>query len=519
MLIVLVAINLGILAPMAIQATSVKAAQAPSRRSAPSASFPLHVVAAAAPLNATQVTVTVTISTSVALSSDVALSTTFAPELQIVASTLPAHDSIAVGAPKTYTFVVQSSTTTPGRLDVRASATANNEPISDLTVLFLAQRNNALAQIPEPEALRILEAQKPQVPQPADTLAVADTMIVADAPAAAPQSQVDPSAAPASNPPVAAAPAAGINITVKGGFEYWDHPVAPRSASPRGVSPTGIRRKIRKAQVTVLTLLGTQWYRAAPVSYTDGSGAFSQSINGFTGAKVKVQVCTIGPDSTNRVRLTTSALNDNLPVCFTTSQKDPATTVDFGTAKAEDTRAGSSPWNIYQVALETWEYINGTVGAPTQNLIVYWFIGYNPPFSGDGSYYNAGRVNLNGTTESGDQWNDSVIAHEIGHWFMDVYYGGYPPDADGTHGRCNEGRPNMQYAEGWATFFTVASRSSSYNQANKTYATWYIDAPDDSPNGIGTIEANRIIQQDIETPINFDTTETEDFRTGNFCEW
>lgn len=334
MLLVFVAINLGILAPIAIQATSAKAAQAPSGRSAPSASFPLYVVATAAPLNATQVTVTVTISTSVALSSDVAVSTTLAPELQIVASTLPAHDSIAVGAPKTYTFIVQSSTTTPRRLDLHVSATADNEPMSDLAVLFLAQRNNALAQIPEPEALRILEAQKPQAPQPDDTLAVADTMIVADAPLAVPQSQVDPSSAPASNPPDVAATTTGINITVKGIFEYWDHPVASQSASPRGVSPTGIARKIRKAQVTVLTLLGTQWYAAAPIIYTDGSGAFSQSINDLTGSKVKVQICTVGPDKNKHVRLTKIENSNNAPYCFTTSEKAPTTKVDFGTVRA-----------------------------------------------------------------------------------------------------------------------------------------------------------------------------------------
>ena len=314
-----------------------------------------------------------------------------------------------------------------------------------------------------------------------------------------------------------------VFVTLSGSFSYYDHAV-----TPDGVDRTGKLRPIRKARVDVFVQSNGIWNVDDTTAYTDDTGKYQISTTASTGGTVLVRVCSIGPTDT-RIQVTSTTDPIVQPYCLLTNESDAASTIDVGDTPAPDSRLGSAPWNIYDVAVDAWQYLQRHNLPPTNDLTLIWYPGFNPIFSGDVSYYILGRVNVNGTLANGDQWNDSVVAHEIGHWVMD-HYAGFPPDyLFSSHFRCSNGKPGLQYSEGWANFFSSVSRTEASDPANRTYASWYIDAPDDDP-VLGTTILGRINAQELTegsaydsiaktlSPI-FDTTESEDFRKGNFCEW
>ena len=128
-----------------------------------------------------------------------------------------------------------------------------------------------------------------------------------------------------------------------------------------------------------------------------------------------------------------------------------------------------------------------------------------PPLQ-DVSTYLGGLVNLTGSVANGDQWNDAVIAHEIGHWVMDKY-ADFPIGYLGSHSDCLDGNDNLQYSEAWANFFMAASRTNARLAEDRHWAAYYIDGQDDNPDrsqigpGVGPG-----FSRPIEAPNLFDTT-------------
>jgi hypothetical protein len=93
---------------------------------------------------------------------------------------------------------------------------------------------------------------------------------------------------------------------------------------------------------------------------------------------------------------------------------------------------------------------------------------------------------------------------------MDMY-ASYPPNSAADHGACDEGMymPNIEYSEGWATFFSSAARSASPDAANRKWASHHIFTSGYivSPYYSGSYS--------LETIKIYDTTT----KRGNFCEW
>ena len=236
---------------------------------------------------------------------------------------------------------------------------------------------------------------------------------------------------------------------------------------------------------------------------------------------LRVLVCTVGPDTSSRVKLTNSDSSDNSQFCFGTGDITPAQTVNIGTINVPDQRSQGSQWNIYAVALDSWEFISRTLGTPNFDIIVVWNVGYTPYSPAQNStvsYYFFGRVYLNGSSANGDQWNDAVIAHEIGHLVMDKYVG-FPPNIYSYHGYCNDGQPGLEYSEGWANFFSSISRSQALHPDDRLNASFYTDAPDNELAAIGTRPSSTIFAENLGYSGRLYYGETYEFRQGNFCEW
>lgn len=183
---------------------------------------------------------------------------------------------------------------------------------------------------------------------------------------------------------------------------------------------------------------------------------------------------------------------------------------------APDTRAAGSPWNIYQTTLDSWEYFGNSTGIAPVGITVNWRVGYSLGTGVSAFLFN--KVQLDGTLANGDQWNDAVIAHEIGHWVMHNY-AVLPPDYLGLHGDCTTGKLGLEYSEGWANFFMAAARSRAYNFNDRTNSSRYIDAPDDRSDKIGTKPTSSVNDRPLESNSTFDPNISEDFRKGNSCEY
>lgn len=521
--------------------------------------LPIDIELAVAPLNADQVVISATITSTVMLN-DVAFGLELEPDVQVVASSLPSSLQLAAQETQTFEVTLRSTSSAMRRVDLVATATFNDMVISDRAIVFLAVRESGLVRVPDAEALRALEeAQRKQLPpeqqeleldwtigpmdgttplllemptkEPSDPLLIPIDQPTAESAPAAPDSAKPTTVIPLDEPTAESAPAPSESVepvtsvpdaapapnattsSVSAKFMYADHLV-----TSTGVNPTKNMRPIRKARVTLLSPASNGQYYARVERYTDTTGAVVFSGTSVpSNTNIRLMICTVGPDSGQRIKLTTIETSDNSPWCITTSARYHQTTTNLGTINALDTREGSGPWNIFQVAVETWEFLSQTVGTPTQTLPLLWYWNLAPVGSPNTSYYFAGRVNINGTLANGDQWNDSVIAHEIGHWVMEKY-AQFPPNYLSQHGLCQEGNPGLQYSEGWANFFSSASRKDARVSSDRTYASWYIDAPDDNAD-IGTKPTSIIFKENLETSTTFDTTESRDFRKGNFCEW
>jgi hypothetical protein len=77
-----------------------------------------------------------------------------------------------------------------------------------------------------------------------------------------------------------------------------------------------------------------------------------------------------------------------------------------------------------------------------------------------------------GWGDSESVWSDAVMAHEMGHWWMESY--GKPPGEGGLHYLGITTYPGQAWSEGWATWLSAASRGSSvYYDKQGTTFFWF----------------------------------------------
>lgn len=430
---------------------------------------------------------------------DINLQLGVTPGLSLLSSNVPTRTIVAAGQQLTFQAEIAGNVVEPQEVVVLAWGTHDHRTFNEVATLRVTAVNGQLAETVEP----------------IDTLLPSPAQIVETSPESGTST---PSAASAS-------------MTVSGQFNYNDHVTRPMtttvSPDPQGLDPISTIRPIRKARVQIQYRFTSDlwWSTLAESTYTDDTGSFVLSVpmpadSTATPFLVRARVCTLGPEEGDLLKLTGgSGVGTGGHHCLTSDESMPSSTFSVVAPPAADTRLDSAPWNIYDVALESFEYLTTTVGKPTAELPIHWTKDYEWPITPGVSSYLGSVVRINGTLENGDQWNDSVIAHEVGHWVMH-HYSDFPYGYIGPHAICQEGNPGLQYSEAWANFFMAASRTASRDLNNRKWAAYYIDAFDNNPSSIGP-STSKGISRAIETSNIVDGTRPaeERWRRGNFCEW
>jgi hypothetical protein len=150
-------------------------------------------------------------------------------------------------------------------------------------------------------------------------------------------------------------------------------------------------------------------------------------------------------------------------------------TVDFDLAVYQLNQQQSQIFNIAHSLYWAWKYWNNNLGAGApffdRGVTVNWEAG-----KGSGSFYSdsRGEMTIAGDASSTDEWDDSVIIHEWGH-FADHQFscnqnpGGahtLPGNNTGTNG------DKLSWGEGFADYYQSAARTI---MPGSGFHNWYID--------------------------------------------
>jgi hypothetical protein len=495
---------------------------------------------------------------------DVSLDVSADSSLQIVSSNLPGTQSLKPSTGQSYRLEVRSTGSSApqagsaGAAALRVSATAaigdGNQIVGDQGVLLLTTQGGQLKPASPPAAPRA-DKRSPMPTAPAD--------------GAHKPSQASVDEAIASSKASAEAPSPRLpasSLTATGSFFYCDHAVTETGVAPSATSdPNNCenQKPIRRARVELqkFNTSNSSWEKLTPTSgiftqYTGGNprddadcarnraltdcdgpaGVYTQTFSSnawTTGDQLRAIVCTVGPYGNGKGNkktdlfsvVTENTTNSYCAASTTLSAPNPGTspTVNLGSARTLDTDANSGPFKVYDAVMEGYEYLTLWGLEPSQSLRVEWSLANNPTC---GSCYQNNIMYLNGSSSGNPaQWDVTVIEHELGHYVMEQYLGGFPAGSGGRHGQCTEGftSPGMGWTEGFATFFSSAVRSSSLYADVRNKASKYLDAN----GGIGATSMSFNYDMDAINGtfgVGFVDTEPQPVtglvtNKGNFCEW
>lgn len=119
-------------------------------------------------------------------------------------------------------------------------------------------------------------------------------------------------------------------------------------------------------------------------------------------------------------------------------------------AEADDPIAGAM--NIADVTWGAFDFISPYVGEASPTLTYRWQRGQ--PFN-CGSCYSRDTISLGGQLEDPDEYDDDIILHEFGHYFVDHF--SHDDSPGGSH-RDRQVDPRLAYGEGLAYFFAAMVR-------------------------------------------------------------
>ena len=241
------------------------------------------------------------------------------------------------------------------------------------------------------------------------------------------------------------------DYTVTGRFQYQD-----REFDIDGFTGVVTPRPIRFAIVNIL--VGNTQIASGS---TREDGSFSVGVSGSAPQLVSA-ICVTSSTSNILLEVRTASngsynLNGDFYAVASTSLlatgRDP---VDFGTTLARsDTDAGKA-FNIWDVVVDALQFSasSGTAGRfPEQKLTVSW----SSDHSGSGSFFAFDGTNSAIYAEVTDCFNDTVIAHEVGHYIDSLYF--YSDSPGGAHYLGDDAQDiRLSWSEGLATFLGSSSR-------------------------------------------------------------
>jgi len=188
-------------------------------------------------------------------------------------------------------------------------------------------------------------------------------------------------------------------------------------------------------------------------STTDAEGAFTIDYTALDGLEYRVRALAAAQVSDLDVRVRDRS--DAAALYALTSE--PFTSeggADVALLAARGDAIGGA-MNIADVAAEAFRFIDPWVEGPAE-LTYSWQPGLS--FS-CGSCYSNDIVSLGGQLEDPDEYDDDIILHELGHWFVDHFS---DDDSPGGSHRDRQVEPRLAFGEGLAYFFAGMVRDTPH---------------------------------------------------------
>jgi hypothetical protein len=260
---------------------------------------------------------------------------------------------------------------------------------------------------------------------------------------------------------------------VSGKVRYEDRP-----ALPPGTLGDVRQVPVRGASISVI---GDEGSAVLATGRTADDGGFSLSYTATPGKMVHLLVATTSDLATRPLQVT--RLNKSVHgfggASFAASAEH---TVDVLVTQASHE---AEAFNVFDMMVTGIDAVRSRMGATTiQPLTAFW-----EPGSTDGTYYNS-ALNLLGSADDDDGYDDAVILHEFGHYVEDIY--GHSDSPGGSHdGTATD--PRLAWSEGWATYFSSAARDNAF----------YVDTnagggfSEDLENDVATAKAASPMTQDV----------------------
>jgi hypothetical protein len=147
------------------------------------------------------------------------------------------------------------------------------------------------------------------------------------------------------------------------------------------------------------------------------------------------------------------------PIAVQTSRTGPVH--GFGSpsfASAADSRVDllitaatvAEAFNVFDVTVTSMDALTRDLGVPTPvPLRLIWYRGSN-----DGTYYGNGTIHLLGAASDDDGYDDTVIAHEVGH-YVEHTVGRSDSPGGGHNGAPTD--PRLAWSEGYATYWAQST--------------------------------------------------------------
>ena len=307
-------------------------------------------------------------------------------------------------------------------------------------------------------------------------------------------------------------------FTVSGRFLYED-----RMWDKNGYTGAVQNLPIRHAKVEVVNVAGGGSLASGS---TDANGFYSLDVTGqILPVSFYVRCSTDGSPAgyfvnvlDNFVRnplggLNTTGATTYAIVTDSTLANPPTTNVDKGTFLIQDLDGSgvAQAFNILDCGMDMFEWVasadvNGALPTSAQSLTYAWKPLTGPPGNaGGGSNYSQQGIYIGADTTDTDGWSDTVIMHETGHWFDDIFSATSNPGGAHFIGD-NNANVLLAYGEGTATYHCGKGRE--YRAFHRTNLS---SQPIDNH---VSVYADLMIPPPVGTPggLSF----AYDFETGNF---
>jgi len=263
-------------------------------------------------------------------------------------------------------------------------------------------------------------------------------------------------------------------VTVTGSAKY-----TRREFESSYLGATGTAKAIRFAEIRVTDAVGS----VVQCSQTDSSGDFSFQLP-LNNQTYLVSVNSRGLNSSLKASVLNNPTDNQFYSLSTSVVADQDRSVGTLTAEGDSADVLGGAFNILDVIVRANEFLRDKVGSCSgytgcaaftvaDKVSVFWGKGVNPATYVGGSastglsFYLPGRSQLyilggiGGDVDNTDtdHFDDSVIAHEYGHFIEDLYAETDSPG--GAHDANSIIDPRLAWGEGWANFFSLAVNGSS----------------------------------------------------------